>query len=149
LSALRQPQNAEELRKRYKEPTRSQTYIDRCILLADCCVSLRQQSTDKLNYFYQTEADYLLERGYCHFILEGELIHPTLVFCKDKYGSNGKEETTLESYLLEVFDPTLPRSKWESLCRREIGILRPGDFARLTLRTKDAIIYNDLHYPLR
>ena len=99
----------EELRKRYKEPTRSQTYIDHCILLADCCVSLRQQSTDKLNYFYQTEADYLLESSYYHFVLDSELIQPSLIFCKDKYDSNGKEEKTLESYLLEVFDPTLPR----------------------------------------
>lgn len=99
----------EELRKRYKESSRSQTYIDRCILLADCCVSLWQQSTDKLNYFYQTEADYLLERSYYHFVLDSELIQPSLIFCKDKYDSSGKEEKTLESYLLEVFDPTLPR----------------------------------------
>ncbi len=98
----------EELRKRYKEPTRSQSYIDHCILLADCCVSLRQQSTDKLNYFYQTEADYLLESSYYHFVLDSELIQPSLIFCKDKL-DDGKEETTLESYLLEVFDPTLPR----------------------------------------
>ena len=53
----------EELRKRYKESTRSQAYIDRCILLADCCVSLSQQITNQLNYFHQTEADYLLENS--------------------------------------------------------------------------------------
>lgn len=99
----------EELRKRYKEPTRSQTYIDRCILLADCCVSLRHQSTNKLDYFYQTEADYLLESSYYHFVLDSELIQPSLIFCKDKLNDKGKEETTIESYLLEVFDPTLPR----------------------------------------
>lgn len=99
----------EELRKRYKEPTRSQTYVDRCILLADCCVTLGQQSTDKLNYFYQTEADYLLENSYYHFVLDSELIQPSLIFCKDRLDNEGKEEETLESYLLEVFDPTLPR----------------------------------------
>jgi len=105
----------EELRKRYKEPTRSQTYIDRCILVAECCIAFEQENTKneaegkKLRFYYQAEADYLLERSYYHFILESELIQPSLVFCKDRLNEEGKEETTLESYLLEVFDSTLPR----------------------------------------
>ncbi|HMI09605.1 MAG TPA: replication-relaxation family protein [Candidatus Saccharimonadales bacterium] len=105
----------EELRKRYKEPMRSQTYIDRCILIADCCIALEKQDDEnetkggKLRYYYQTEADYLLERSYYHFILESELIQPSLVFCKDRLDNDSKEEETLASYLLEVFDPTLPR----------------------------------------
>jgi hypothetical protein len=105
----------EELRKRYKEPTRSQTYIDRCILVAECCIALEQTNTKsetggkKLHFYYQTEADYLLDRSYYHFILESELIQPSLVFCKDKLNNEGNEEVTLKSYLLEIFDPTLPR----------------------------------------
>jgi hypothetical protein len=51
----------------------------------------------------------LLDRSYYHFILESELIQPSLVFCKDRLDGDGKEETTLESYILEVFDSTLPR----------------------------------------
>ncbi|MGD8373396.1 MAG: replication-relaxation family protein [Candidatus Woesebacteria bacterium] len=106
----------EELRKRYKEPTRSQTYIDRCILIADCVLALDQASFDnrmqgkRLSYYIQTEADYLLERSYYHFVLDidDELIHPHLLFCQDKTNKDG-EEITLESYILEVFDPTLPR----------------------------------------
>ncbi len=111
----------EELRKRYKEPTRSQTYIDRCVVLADCCASLKQQTTDKVDYFYQTEADYLMESSYYHFVLDSELIQPSLMFCKDKYDSTGKEEETLESYILEVFDPTLPRYRMKK---------RLGDYAK-------------------
>jgi len=99
----------EELRKRYRESTRSQNYIDRCVLLADCCITLQQHSTKTVGYYYQTEADYLSESSYYHFILDSELIQPSLCFCKDKYDKDGKEEATLESYLLEVFDPTLPR----------------------------------------
>jgi len=105
----------EELRKRYKEPTRSQTYIDRCILIAECCITLERAATEneaknkKVRHYYQTEADYLLERSYYHFILESQLIQPSLVFCKDKIDETGKEDTTLKSYILEVFDPTLPR----------------------------------------
>jgi hypothetical protein len=82
----------EELRKRYRESTRSQTYIDRCVLLADCCITLRQQRTKTTGYYYQTEADYLLESSYYHFILDNELIQPSLCFCKDKYDKDGKEE---------------------------------------------------------
>jgi hypothetical protein len=70
----------EELRKRYRESTRS-----------------------------QTEADYLSESSYYHFVLGSGLMRPHLCFCKDKYDKNGKEEAILESYLLEVFDSTLPR----------------------------------------
>lgn len=105
----------DELRKRYKEPTRSQTYIDRCVLIADCCIALERAETEsiakgkRLRFYYQTEADYLLERSYYHFILDSELIRPSLVFCKDKLDNEGSEEKTLESYLLEVFDPSLPR----------------------------------------
>lgn len=107
----------EELRKRYKEPTRSQTYIDHCILIADCAIALEREDAanetkgKKLQYYYQTEADYLLERSYYHFVLDtdDELIHPNLIFCQDKLNKDSKEEQTLESYTLEIFDPTLPR----------------------------------------
>lgn len=106
-----------ELRKRYKEPIRSQTYIDRCILIADCAISLEREDAPneaegkRLRYYYQTEAAYLLERSYYHFVLDidDELIHPHLIFCQDKLNKDGKEEQTIESYILEVFDPTLPR----------------------------------------
>ena len=117
----------EELRKRYKEPTRSQTYIDRCILIADCCITLERADTEneaknkKIRHYCQTEADYLLERSYYHFILESELIQPSLVFCKDRLNDKGKEERTLKSYILEIFDPTLPRYRMKK---------RLGDYAK-------------------
>lgn len=116
----------EELRKRYKEPTRSQTFIDHCLLIADCCIALEKENaannvkSDDMNdgeqqrkvtvrYYYQTEASYLLERSYYHFILDSEIIRPSLMFCKDALEKDSKQGNTLESYLLEVFDVTLPR----------------------------------------
>jgi len=117
----------EELRKRYKEPTRSQTYIDRCILIAECCIALERADIEngakgkKVRHYYQTEADYLLERSYYRFILESELIQPSLVFCKDKLDDKGKEEKTLRSYIFEVFDPTLPRYRMKK---------RPVDYVK-------------------
>jgi len=120
----------EELRKRYKEPTRSQTYIDRCILIADCCIALEREDNEnetrgkKLCYYYQTEAAYSLDYSYYHFILDSELIRPSLVFCQDKIG---KEETTLESYILEIFDPTLPRYRMKKRLGDYVKYLDDGD----------------------
>lgn len=107
----------EELRKRYKEPTRSQTYADRCVLIAECALTLEREDDanetkgKKLRYYYQTEADYALERSYYHFVLDLDdgLIHPHLIYCQDRLNTDGKEEETVESYIIEVFDPTLPR----------------------------------------
>lgn len=121
----------EELRKRYKEPTRSQTYIDRCVLIAECCLALGRKDDaneargKKLRYYYQTEADYLLERSYYHFVLDfdDEPIRPHLIFCQDKLNKDGKEEKTLENYMLEVFDPTLPRYRMKKCLSDYVKLL--------------------------
>jgi hypothetical protein len=118
----------EELRKRYRESTRSQTYIDHCVLLADCCIALKQQDTKTTGYFYQTEADYLSDSSYYHFILDSEFMRPGLIFCKDKYDSQGKEEATLESYLLEIFDPTLPRYRMKKRLGDYVKYLDDEDY---------------------
>jgi hypothetical protein len=91
-----------ELRKRYREKSRSQTYVDRCVLLADCCIALAK-GKEGVSYCYETEADYLEPGSRYHFIADSELIHPHLYFSKDT------GDGTLTRYLLEVFDPTLPR----------------------------------------
>lgn len=101
----------EELRKRYRESSRSQTYIDHCIMIADCCLSL-EQARDEANtkqswYFYETEVDYI-EDSYYHFLLESESIHPDLCFSKEVYEGMG-EPVAEQQYLLEIFDATLPR----------------------------------------
>lgn len=122
----------EELRKRYKEPTRSQTYIDRCVLVADCCISLEKEDATnkarKLRYYYQTEAAYLLERSYYYFVtdLDDELIRPNLIFCQDKLNKDGKEEATIGSYILEVFDATLPRYRMKKRLSDYVKFLDDG-----------------------
>lgn len=96
-----------EIRKRYRESSRSQTFIDRCIVLADCCITLDKQQTptSPITYFYETEADYL-EESYFHFITESDLIQPHLCFSKM---TSAHDVITLDNYFLEIFDPTLPR----------------------------------------
>lgn len=89
----------EELRKRYKEPTRTQAFIDHCLLIADCAIVLQAKSNDKLKYAYVLPADYIDPVSEYHFLDE---IKPHLFFAKQQ----GNETT---NYLLESFEQTLPR----------------------------------------
>jgi hypothetical protein len=47
-----------ELRKRYKENSRSRTYIDHCLLIADCCITLRDQCQSGISFTTTTQTDY-------------------------------------------------------------------------------------------
>jgi len=91
-----------ELRKRYKESGRTQSYISRCLLIADCCITLDEKvKTSKgLNYIYFTEADYSDSDSPYNSLL-GEL-KPHLYFVKDDGGIN-------TAYVMELFDALLPR----------------------------------------
>ena len=96
--------------KYYREAGRSQAFIDRCVLLADACIALRQaggKNKDKDTwYYYETEAEYA-ENGYFNFLNDTD-IHPHLCYSKQGYNDDG-EEVALESRVVEVLDPTLPR----------------------------------------
>lgn len=58
-------------------------------------------------YFYETETDYV-DESYYHFIGDSELIHPNLCFSKLSDDSFNEMHAT-DSYLLEIFDSTLPQ----------------------------------------
>lgn len=91
-----------ELRKRYKETGRKQSYISRCLLIADCCIALddKAKTSQSLRYTYVTEADYSdLDSPYNSTL--GEL-KPHLYFEKN----DSKSNTT---YVMELFDDLLPR----------------------------------------
>ncbi len=98
----------EELRKRYKEPTRQQDFISRCLLLTDCCLHLeaRNKDDDGVAYSYVLEADYLGPGNDYYFLSESEYIHPHLCFVKEEDTDEGLIGST---YLLEIFDLTTPR----------------------------------------
>lgn len=84
----------DELRKRYKEPTRTQGFIDRCLLIADCCIVLQTKSSEDMSYSYTLEADTassLLNELKSH-----------LSFVK-------QHEGMATNYLLEIIEVTLPR----------------------------------------
>ena len=68
---------AEELRKRYKEPNRTQVFIDRCLLVADCCIALQAKSSDSLQYSCVLPADYINTNNNHDFL--NELQDPSLL----------------------------------------------------------------------
>jgi hypothetical protein len=89
----------EELRKRYKEPTRTQTFIDRCLLVADCCITLKSKSNNEICYSCVLPVDYIDPENSYYFLDE---LKPHLYFEKQI----GDEAT---NYLLENLELTLPR----------------------------------------
>jgi|SRR3989344_682649 len=117
----------EELRKRYRESSRSQTFIDRCQLIADCCINLEQHNKNSKNssrdssargttksYTYVTEADYIDPENDYNFLSESELVNPQLCFVRQERKKNDKktvesDDPVITNYLLEIFDATLPR----------------------------------------
>ncbi len=101
-----------EIRKRYKDKDRSKSFIDRCLLIADVNLALEMyDETDKKHvrttFYCETEADYL-GSGFYHFLVDSEMIRPSL--CFKKVQEDGFDEPeTLKSYLLEIFDADLPQ----------------------------------------
>lgn len=103
--------------KYYRESTRSQAFIDRCILLADACIAFKQTNKtvgaigrmakrDDVWFVWETEAEFT-KGGYYEFINDTD-IHPNLCYTKMGYDEYF-EEVPVASYTVEVFDPTLPR----------------------------------------
>ncbi len=89
----------EELRKRYKEPGRTQVFIDRCLLVTDCCIALRAKSSGELKYSFVLSADYADPESSHRFLDE---LKPHFFFSKQQ-----GDETT--NYFIESFEQTLPR----------------------------------------
>jgi hypothetical protein len=108
----------EELRKRYKEATRQQPFIDRCLLLANCCLNLEANSKGNKHYSYMTESDYVNPESDYNFISE---LKPHL--CFEKTVAN---QTT--NYLLEVFDNSLPRYRVKKRLKDYVDYLYSGDW---------------------
>ena len=97
----------EELRKRYKDRTRQQDFIDRCLLLADCCLHLeaRNKGADA-HYVYALEADYMDADNDFAYLADSELIRPALAFIKQPMPST---DAVGQTYFLELFDLSAPR----------------------------------------
>jgi hypothetical protein len=90
---------AQELRKRYKEPARTQDFIDQCLLIADSCLVLQSKNTDEVRYECVLPSDYLDVANEHHYLDE---LKPHLLFSK-------QQGAVATNYLLENIPATLPR----------------------------------------
>lgn len=90
------------IRKLYRDGKREESFIQRCILLADVCLHLIKRSTDTpgVTFSFETVSDYEKEDSLFHFLTE-TVVEPSLCFTKHK---NNKKTY----YLIDVFDATLP-----------------------------------------
>jgi hypothetical protein len=105
----------EELRKRYREHDRSESFRTHSILLADCCINLQAKTTRKLSYDCYTQADYTPPGRNYHFLSESDIITPDLCIIKNDSAKRAKgspdddnDAWTRTNYLLEIFDPGFP-----------------------------------------
>lgn len=118
---------SDELRKRYRDCERSQTYIDRCLLVADCVLALKQARTDRTWYYYETEAEYLMDSS-CHFLADNEYAQPQLCFAKMNVADSSSEPITEKNYLLEIFDHTLPRYRMKKRLNNYVKFCSEGEW---------------------
>jgi hypothetical protein len=88
-----------ELRKRYAESKRKQAFIDHCLLLAECCINALSVRTDKVSFSYVLPADFTDPDSRYQFLEE---LKPQACFIKQQDGE-------LNTYILEIFEPSLPR----------------------------------------
>ncbi len=112
----------EQLRKRYTESSRKQVFVDRCLLLADCCINMEARTAADSNvaYFYATEVDYTNPDNDYHFLADDEFVHPHLCYTKEVDADDGLMTT---SYLVEIFDTTTPRYMVKKILKGYIDFL--------------------------
>jgi hypothetical protein len=120
----------EELRKRYKESSRKPDFIDRCLLIADCCLMLKSKTTSGTQYTFVTVSDYADPDSDYSFLTE---LQPQLCFTK----KTARNET---AYLLEIFDPTSPRYMVKKRLNDYIEYLENGDWESETDDEKPPVI---------
>ena len=110
----------EEIRKRYKEDNRSRTFIDRSLLIADCALTLKTVGS---GYGCIVEADYIDPAHEYHFLAEHDILRPSLYIQKQT-----KQQEVTTSYLLELFDATLPRYRMRRRLKAYVTYLEDGEW---------------------
>jgi hypothetical protein len=121
----------DELRKRYHESSRQPGFIDRCLLIAGCGVSLEAKTVDGVHYSFVTETDYIDPDNEYYFL--SEELRPQLCFIKET-------SRIKESYLLEVFDPKARHYMVKKRLRDYIAYLTSGEWEDETGDDKPPIV---------
>jgi hypothetical protein len=115
----------EEIRKRYRESSRSQGFIAKSVLLANCCLNLAAKSTHNLSYSFVTSADYADPDHEYHFLAEE--LNPDLFYERVEQTKRG---TVVEDYLVVVFDAAEPRYKVRKRLKDYVTYLDEGGWRR-------------------
>lgn len=116
----------EELRKRYKDASRSRTFVDHSLLVVECCLSLRaanESSNSGESFGSVPEAKYIDPDHDYHFLAEHDVLRPNL--CIIKYD---KQEVVTANYLLEIFDSSLPRYRMRYRLKKYVAYLDDGEW---------------------
>ena len=114
----------EEVRKRYREYTRQKDFIARSLLVVDCVINLeeRMRNVNGLEYSFAVRADYTDPGSDYRFLRE---LAPDLYYEKRERFMDG---TATTSYLVTIFDATLPRYMVKKQLKEYITYLYEGDW---------------------
>jgi hypothetical protein len=118
----------EEFRKRYRESSRSQGFVDQCVLVADCFIVMNRVNADntatsRIHYLHATQADYIDPENDYHFLSESDLIRPQLVFEKT---IETKDDVTGTTRFIEIIEATMPRYRVRKRLKNYIEYLEDG-----------------------
>jgi hypothetical protein len=114
-----------EVRKRYRESSRSAGFIAKSVLLADGCLNLTVKSKGKITYAFVTQADYADPDNKYHFLAEE--LKPDLFYERVEQTKRGTE---VEDYLVVVFDAAEPRHKVRKRLKDYVTYLDEGGWRR-------------------
>lgn len=112
----------DEIRKRYKDLNRSQSFIDKSLLIADCCLNAQNKKDTVFSYATYTQADYMNPESVYHFAYE---LHPHLIILKQ---SNQVVDAKPIYYLLEVFAGLQQRQQLLHRLKRYREYVDSGDW---------------------
>jgi hypothetical protein len=136
----------EDVRNRYKEPSRIQTFIDHSMLIADCCIEIiqvsRETSPTKKSWQVATEADYRHPSSEYYHLHENELVSPNLVIAKTTTKGSGTNKQEIKAkFLLEIFDATMPRYRIKKRFSNYVEYLGDGEWQDATRDEKPPVVF--------
>jgi hypothetical protein len=129
----------DELRKRYKDSSRTKVFINRSLLIADCCITLIAKNSDKVQYTFILPADYTDPRNPHNYLNE---LKPHL------YLSRHRNDDTMR-YLLENFEESLPRYQLRKRLKDYIQYLNDADNSNSLVALFVCANTSDLQYVKR
>jgi hypothetical protein len=136
----------EDVRKRYKEATRSQTFIDHSMLIADCCIEMiqagRTTNPAKKSWTLATEADFRHPSSKYYHLFESDLVNPNLIITKrTTKGSGANKQELVSNFMLEVFDATMPRYRIKKRLSNYVEYLGDGEWQDATKEDSPPVLF--------